>query len=136
MAWYWWIVLVGAVWLFWRRRGRQHVAEVGIANARPWLLEQGFVPDTVQYSSYKSDMIGQLDGSTMLAGVGNCEDGKTRGFAIELLPDGMVVDSALLHPGPASNHRGAAFDAKMNQTSFMAEMRKRNKLVDGRTGPV
>ena len=136
MEWYWWAAILGTGFLIWRRRGRKYDAELGLANARPWLLEQGFVPDTVQYSSYKSDMIGQLNGSTMLAGVGSCEDGKTRGFAIELLPDGMMVDSALLHPGPASNHRSAAFDAKMNQTSFMAEMRKRNKLVEGRIGPV
>ena len=108
MAWYWWVLIVGAAFYVYSKRrggaGEMDGKDASLLN--PWFRSEGIEPSSVTYSTYNDKNIISDGAEKIYVGMGY-QEGKTVGFWAEVAV-ATVLDANTIQPGAASYHSADA----------------------------
>lgn len=112
MAWYWWILIVGAAFYIYskRRSGAGDMDGKDASLLDPWFRSEGIEPSSVTYSTYDDKNIMSGGAETIYVGIGH-QEGESVGFWAEVA-EATVLDANTIQPGAASYHRADARAAR------------------------
>lgn len=111
MAWYWWVLIVGAAVYFYSKR-RGNAGEMDSRDAsllNPWFRSKRIEPSSVTYSTYDDANIMGDGAEKIYVGMGY-QEGEAIGFWAEMA-GATILDANIIHPSAASYHRESAREA-------------------------
>ncbi|MFQ2328818.1 hypothetical protein ACK32Q_04925 [Aeromonas dhakensis] len=123
MSAFWWGVIAVCAFVVVRKLRAKSKAVQAFAvsdEANPWYVENNIDPSSVVFSTYSDPALARNPDALILVGGGKGPDGKTIGFALEVIPGKGVVSSEIIEPfGIASYHKRASMQSKMSDMPLL-----------------
>lgn len=126
MAWYWWVLILGAVvYIYLKRRsnaGEMDAKDSSLLN--PWFRSEGIEPSSVTYSTHNDVNIMSKGAEKIYVGMGY-QEAKAVGFWAEVA-EGTILDANTIQPAAASYHREDAREASYDGSLLKHKLTERS----------